>query len=77
MCHRDQRQTTRWLLGTPVYLCQGYGMVLVIIWVLAVMALLALVIAWGATIDDASRTYTRSARPMRGVHGRMASSASR
>jgi hypothetical protein len=50
-------------------------MVLVIMWGLAVMALLALMVAWGATIDDASRQYARSRRPVR-VSRRIVSSAS-
>jgi hypothetical protein len=51
-------------------------MVLVIVWVLAVMALLALMIAWGATIDDASRPYARARRTARVSHRRIVSSAS-
>ena len=52
-------------------------MVLVIVWALAIMALLALMIAWGATIDDASGAYTRAGRSAPDAPRRMVSSASR
>ena len=52
-------------------------MVLVIMWVLAVVALLGLMIAWGATIDDDATSYARSGRPMRRASRRVASIASR
>jgi uncharacterized membrane protein len=77
MCQRNQHRTTRGLLGTPGSVCKGYGMFLVIVWVLAVMALLALMIAWGATIDDASDTYARAHRAWSAAPRRMASRASR
>ena len=52
-------------------------MVLVIVWTFAIMALLALMVAWGASIDDASDAYARSRRPPRGTSRRIASSAPR
>jgi hypothetical protein len=52
-------------------------MVLVIVWVLAIMALFALVIAWGVTIDGASRLYARSGQPSSIAPRHMASPASR
>lgn len=52
-------------------------MVLVIVWTFAIMALLALMVAWGASIDDASDAYARSHRPSRHAPRRIAPSASR
>jgi hypothetical protein len=39
-------------------------MVLAIMWVVVVVALLALMVAWGGTIDDASAAHTRTPRAM-------------
>ena len=67
MGYEVRDQITRDVLGTSPRLCQGCGMVLAIVWVLAVTALLALIIAWGATIDKASDSYARSFGPPRQV----------
>jgi hypothetical protein len=44
-------------------------MVLTVVWISVIVALLALAIAWGGTIDRTSTAFTRTRRPPRPIRG--------